>query len=83
MKISEQFPSKYLKATDIKRTQWPGSPASGVASQEISYAAAQGQLAYYRVLEAQGKVKLIANAVELDAHLAAWEQDPGRAPMRS
>lgn len=68
-------------ATVIKRTQWPGSPAAGVASQEISYAAAQGQLAYYRVLETQGKVKLIVNAAELDAHLSAWEKDPGHAPL--
>ncbi|MBK34123.1 MAG: peptidase [Gemmatimonadetes bacterium] len=68
-------------ATVIKRTQWQGSPASGVASQEISYAAAQGQLAYYRVLESQGKVNLIEKVSELDAHLNAWEKDPGQTPL--
>ena len=35
---------------------------SGSACQEISYAKAQGQLAYYRVLEAQGKVRLLYGA---------------------
>ena len=39
-------------ATVIDRTARPGSPAPGSACQEISYAKAQGQLAYYRVLEA-------------------------------
>ena len=68
-------------ATVIKRTQWQGSPASGAASQEISYAAAQGQLAYYRVLASQGKVRLIENVSQLDTHLSSWDQDPNRAPL--
>ncbi len=68
-------------ATVIKRTAWQGSPASGAASQEISYAAAQGQLAYYRVLESQGKVRLIDNVAALDAHLTSWNQDSGAAPL--
>ena len=48
-------------ATVIDRTARPGNPMPGSACQEISYAKAQGQLAYYRVLEAQGKVRLIDN----------------------
>ena len=68
-------------ATVIKRTQWQGSPASGAASQEISYAAAQGQLAYYRVLASQGKLRLIENVSQLNTHLSSWDQDPNRAPL--
>jgi membrane dipeptidase len=37
-----------------------------------AYAVAQGQLAYYRALSEAGKVRLIANKKELDAHIDAW-----------
>ena len=37
-----------------------------------AYAAAQGQLAYYRALDEAGKVRLIANRTQLDEHTAAW-----------
>jgi membrane dipeptidase len=67
--------------TVIARTARPNSPASGAATQEISYAKAQGQLAYYRVLESQGKVRLITDVAGLDAQLAAWEADRDNAPL--
>ena len=41
-------------ATVICRVAWPGSPATGAANQQIAYSKAQGQLAYYRLLAAQG-----------------------------
>ena len=61
-------------ATVIKRTARPTDlPGfAGVASQEISYGWAQGQLAYYRVLEAQGKVRMISDGAALEEHVAAW-----------
>ena len=68
-------------ATVIARTARPGSPASGMASQHISYAKAQGQLAYYRVLEARGLMRQITDAAGLAAHEAQWRQDPGNAPL--
>ena len=37
-----------------------------------AYAIAQGQLAYYRALHQAGKVRLITNRTELEAHIAAW-----------
>ena len=46
-----------------------------------AYAIAQGQLAYYRALQEAGKVRLITNRSELDAHIAdwhAWEEDTSR-----
>ncbi len=67
--------------TVISRTARPNSPSSGAATQEISYAKAQGQLAYYRVLESQGKVRLITDTAGLDAHIKAWEADPAAAPL--
>src|SRR5690349_18851878 len=37
-----------------------------------AYAAAQGQLAYYQALSRAGKVRLIANRKDLDAHIDDW-----------
>ncbi|MFH1568870.1 MAG: membrane dipeptidase [Gemmatimonadota bacterium] len=68
-------------ATVICRANWPGSPASGVANQEIAYATAQGQLAYYRVLASQGKLRQVRGRADLQAHMAAWEEDPASAPL--
>jgi membrane dipeptidase len=68
-------------ATVIDRTARPGNPMPGSACQEISYAKAQGQLAYYRVLEAQGKVRLIADAPALQDHLCAWQAPAEDAPL--
>jgi len=42
-------------------------------TQEIAYAAAQGQLAYYRVLESKGEVAMLRSAQELEAHWNRWE----------
>jgi membrane dipeptidase len=68
-------------ATVIDRTARPGSPSSGSACQEISYAKAQGQLAYYRVLEAQGKVRLLTDWPGLEAHVRAWQEQPETQPL--
>jgi membrane dipeptidase len=37
-----------------------------------AYAAAQGQLAYYRALHEAGEVRLIMNRADLDDHLSTW-----------
>ena len=38
-----------------------------------AYAAAQGQLAYYRALNEAGEIRLIADRDELDHHIDTWE----------
>lgn len=43
----------------------------------IAYAAAHGQLAYYRLLEAEGKIKFIETAEQLDEHWSAWRRVKG------
>jgi membrane dipeptidase len=68
-------------ATVIERTARSGNPLDGSACQEISYAKAQGQLAYYRVLEAQGKVRLLTDWPGLEAHFEAWQGAGGTAPL--
>jgi len=50
----------------------------GSNSPEIAYASAQGQLAYYKVLESQGKVRIIRDLATLEAHVEEWQQ-----PVRS
>ena len=67
--------------TVISRTARPNSPSAGTACQEISYAKAQGQLAYYRILESQGKTRLIVDAAGLDEHVKAWSPGGDDAPL--
>lgn len=51
------------------------------ANQAIAYANAQGQLAYYRLLEQQGRIRLLRTARDLDAHWQAWHQADNEAPF--
>ncbi|KKL61496.1 hypothetical protein LCGC14_2194730 [marine sediment metagenome] len=49
-------------------------------AQEITYAMAQGQLAYYRVMAARGQVRLIGSAGQLDEHWARWQGSANDRP---
>jgi len=62
--------------TVISRTARPGL-STGAASQEISYARARGQLAYYRLLESQGKAYIITRPNQITAHKSEWERSNG------
>src|SRR5215216_6339692 len=49
------------------------------ASPLQAYGAVQGQIAYYKALEAMGEIHLIRNSNELDEHMSHWqhwESDP-------
>ncbi len=46
------------------------------SSMEAAYAAAYGQLAYYRALEKQGTLRWIKDRPTLEAHVRAWEANP-------
>jgi membrane dipeptidase len=48
---------------------------------EAAYAAACGQMAYYRILEQQGVLRWIKDAAGLDAHVRAWNANPQREPF--
>lgn len=50
-------------------------------SPEGAWAAAQGQLAYYDLLERQGVLRRILAKGDLDAHLADWTRRPETAPI--
>src|SRR5262245_31525385 len=64
-------------ATLLARNLRPNQvPAFGpYASMQAAYAAAQGQLAYYRALEQQGALRWIKDAKTLASQLRAWLDD--------
>ena len=69
-------------ATVIARIARKGNPLTGYNSPEIAYAMAQGQLAYYRILESQGVVRIIKDRETLNAHVEDWLNEPrGDAPF--
>src|SRR5947209_10983326 len=47
------------------------------SSMPAAYAAAHGQLAYYRALEQEGLLRWIKDAAALDAHVQAWQRGDG------
>src|SRR5215212_3090618 len=53
------------------------------SAQSIAYAAAQGQLAYYRLLEEQGHLRMIRTSGDLKSHWAKWvkAKTTGEAPV--
>ena len=48
---------------------------------EIAYAQAQGQLAYYRELQRQGVMRILADWPSVAAHVEQWKRDPDRTPF--
>src|SRR5262249_18167383 len=59
-----------------------GAPAiERYNSMEGAYAAAQGQLAYYRALEQQGTLRRITDWPGLDNHVREWLNDPDGKPL--
>jgi membrane dipeptidase len=60
-------------ATLIARSTGRPAPHIDYSSTAQAYGAAQGQLAYYRALERQGHVRILADVAAVDAHVAEWE----------
>lgn len=61
-------------ATLIARVAWPGTNVPGYRTAEIAYGHAQGQLAFYRLLEEQGDVRIIADRAGLEEQLTRWQE---------
>ena len=53
----------------------------GVRTQQIAYAKAQGEAAFYRVMEQQGLMRMICDVTSLDAHLDEWQADRKKTPI--
>ena len=59
-------------ATQIARHVKTGNPLPGWHSPEQAWAQTQGQLAWYRAMEAQGELVQITTRAELEEHLELW-----------
>jgi membrane dipeptidase len=68
-------------ATVLARAKPEGTSNIDFRNQEIAFAMAQGQLAYYRVLEAEGECRLVRDAAGLRASFESWRTDDARAPF--
>lgn len=63
------------------RVESMGGKFSGVKTQDIAYAKAQGEAAYYRLMEQEGLLRMIRDTAALDAHLEQWNADPDNTPI--
>ncbi|MBU6399783.1 MAG: membrane dipeptidase [Verrucomicrobia bacterium] len=61
-------------ATQIARHVKPGNRLPGWHSPEQAWAQTQGQLAWYRALEARGELVQIKNLEDLERHLRLWDK---------
>jgi membrane dipeptidase len=68
-------------ATVLARANPTGASDIDFRNQEIAYAMAKGQLAYYKVLASQGECRFIRNAAELRAVFQSWQADSAAAPF--
>ncbi len=68
-------------ATQIARYVKKGSPLPGWQSQHQAWAQTQGQLAWYKTMEAAGEMIQIKNIEGLEAHLKLWKTDAPHKPI--
>lgn len=70
-------------ATQIARFVEPTSLLPGWYSPEQAWAQTQGQLAWYRAMEADGHMRMICSKEELDRHITEWttEADTTKVPI--
>ena len=67
---------------EVRPPEGPGRVSIDYPTPEIAYAAAQGQLAYYRALEKQGELRMLRTAGDLEAHWHQWQSgDPAELPI--
>ena len=60
-------------ATVLARASGLGEERLDYENQEIAYAMAQGQLAYYRLLESEGRVRMLRDWHSIDSHFRDWQ----------
>ncbi len=67
--------------TVLARTEHRTNDYTGYDGQDICYAAARGQLAYYELLEARDELRMIRTAADLEAHVDAWRTADQTPPV--
>lgn len=68
-------------ATQIARFVEKGSPLPGWNSQHQAWAQTQGQLAWYKTMEAAGEMVQIKDIESLESHLKLWKSDEPNKPI--
>ncbi|MGH9434542.1 MAG: dipeptidase [Terriglobia bacterium] len=66
-------------ATVLSRASRRNDDKLDYRNQEIAYAMAQGQLAYYRVMEAQGQLRMLRDWPSLLAHITNWKGEKNQS----
>jgi membrane dipeptidase len=68
-------------ATVLARANPKGTSNIDHRTQEIAYGMAQGQLAYYKALQAQGVCRFVRNPADLSGVMEQWRADRTTAPL--
>jgi membrane dipeptidase len=68
-------------ATQIARYVHKSNPLPGWNSPQQAWAHTQGQIAWYKAMEAIGELTQITSAQELIMHINAWSQDKENTPI--
>jgi membrane dipeptidase len=68
-------------ATVLARAKPEGRSNIDFRNQETAYAMAQGQLAYYKLLESEGECRLVRDAPGLRSAFESWRGDAQNAPF--
>jgi membrane dipeptidase len=64
-------------ATVLSRASSRNEPILDYRNTGLCWAAAQGQLAYYRLMEHQGQMRMLKDFPSLDAHVREWQSSAG------
>lgn len=67
-------------ATVLARTSNLGDPLLDYRTREIACAMAKGQLAYYRIMEAEGILRMLRDWRSVQAHLEKWKAGHSNCP---
>ncbi|QNL49272.1 membrane dipeptidase [Olivibacter sp. SDN3] len=70
-------------ATQIARFVSRDNPLPGWHSPEQAWAQTQGQLAWYKAMEAKGEMVQITDLASLENHLHLWMQDPAPSSAKA
>jgi len=68
-------------ATLLARASGLGEPLLDYRNQEIACSMAQGQLAYYRIMESKRELRMLRDGKSLQAHIQEWVANPSSTPL--
>lgn len=66
-------------ATLLARASGLGEDKLDYRTREIACAMARGQLAYYRIMESQGWLRMLRNWQDVEAHVREWQESGGNS----